>query len=74
MGWVIRFLDHIGDWIAEHCPPRAQRRIGVAMMLVSIPLFVYAPFSGEPFLIYEMSVGALAFGGLTTIVAALPSE
>ena len=44
------------------------------MCLISMPLFVAGFFVNEPFLVYQMSAGALLFAGLSTIVAAVPSE
>jgi hypothetical protein len=51
-----------------------QRRIGVIMCLLSLPLFVVGFFVNEPFLVYQMSAGALLFAGLSTVVAAVPSD
>ena len=56
------------------CTPKVQRRIGVLMCLLSLPLFVFGFFVDEPFLVYQMSAGALLFAGLSTVVAAVPSE
>ena len=67
-------IGWLGDWLAKVCTPRVQRKIGVVMCLMSLPLMVYGPFSGEQILIYEMSAVALLFSGLSTIVAAVPSE
>lgn len=71
---LIRFIDRLGDWVASYCTPRVQRRIGVLMCLLSLPLFVFGFFVNEPFLVYQMSAGALLFGGLSTVVAAVPSQ
>lgn len=71
---MMRFLDAIGDWVARGCTPRVQRRIGVVMVLISLPLFVVGFFVNEPFLVYQMSAMALLFSGLSTVVAAVPSE
>ena len=71
---MIRLIDRIGDWVASYCTPLVQRRIGVIMCLVSLPLFVFGFFVNEPFLVYQMSAMALLFGGLSTVVAAVPSE
>jgi hypothetical protein len=60
--------------VADRCTPRIQRRIGVVMCLISLPLFAWGFFVNEPFLVYQMSAGALLFGGLSTVVAAVPSE
>ena len=77
MGYVlpmIRMIDRLGDWVASYCTPKVQRRIGVMMCLLSLPLFVFGFFVDEPFLVYQMSAGALLFGGLSTVVAAVPSQ
>jgi hypothetical protein len=71
---MIRLIDRLGDWVACHCTPLIQRRIGVIMCLVSLPLFVFGFFVNEPFLVYQMSALALLFGGPSTVVAAVPSE
>lgn len=70
----MKWLDKLGDWVAKHCHPRQQRRIGVVMCITSLPLFIYGFFVDEPFVIYQMSAAALLFGGLSTVVAAVPSE
>ncbi len=67
-------IDRIGDWVADRCDPRMQRRIGVVMCLLALPLFVIGFFVTEPFLVYQMSAAALLFSGLSTVVAAVPSE
>ena len=71
---MIRVIDWLGDQTARYCTPKVQRRIGVVMCLLSLPLFVGGFFVNEPFLVYQMSAGALLFGGLSTVVAAVPSE
>ncbi len=44
------------------------------MCLLSLPLFIVGFFVNEPFVVYQMSAAALLFGGLSTVVAAVPSE
>lgn len=70
---MLRFIDWLGDLVASRCTPKVQRRIGVVMCLLSLPLFAIGFFVNEPFLVYQMSAGALLFGGLSTVVAAVPS-
>ena len=67
-------LRAIGDWIAQVASPTVQRQLGVLMCLAAVPLMAFGPLSGEPILIYEMSAVALLFAGLSTVVAAVPSE
>jgi hypothetical protein len=77
MGYLLamfRAIDWLGDKVATCCTPKIQRRIGVVMCLLSLPLFLFGFFVNEPFLVYQMSAGALLFGGLSTVVAAVPSE
>src|SRR5215212_8140727 len=71
---MVRLVDWLGDLVAARCTPRVQRRIGVIMCLLSLPLFIVGFFVKEPFLVYQMSAAALLFGGLSTVVAAVPSE
>ena len=74
LGPMFRTIDWLADKVASGCTPRMQRRIGVVMCLLSLPLFVFGFFVNEPFLVYQMSAMALLFGGLSTVVAAVPSE
>jgi hypothetical protein len=47
-----------------------QLRLGILLVLASIPLYLYAPFSGEPLLIYLMSAAALTLTGVGIVVSA----
>lgn len=67
---MIRLLDRIADWLMDVLSARVQLRAGVALVLLSIPLFVYAPFSGEPLLIYLMSAFALTLTGVSIVLGA----
>ena len=71
---MFRTIDWMADKVASGCTPKMQRRIGVVMCLLSLPLFLVGFFVNEPFLVYQMSAMALLFGGLSTVVAAVPSE
>ena len=71
---MLRVIDWLGDQVARCCTPKVQRRIGVVMCLMSLPLFGVGFFVDEPFVVYQMSAGALLFAGLSTVVAAVPSE
>lgn len=46
-----RLVDGIADWLRHSLGAQAQLRLGVLMVLGSLPLAVYGPWSGEPFLI-----------------------
>jgi hypothetical protein len=74
VGSVLRVIDWLADKVATCCTPQMQRRIGVIMCLLSLPLFVFGFFVDEPFVVYQMSAAALLFAGLSTVVAAVPSE
>jgi hypothetical protein len=67
---VIRVLDAIADWLMDVLSARVQLRAGVLLVLLSIPLFVYAPFSGEPLLIYLMSALAISLTGVSIVLGA----
>ena len=67
---MIRLLDAIADWLMDVLNARVQLRAGVALVLLSIPLFAYAPFSGEPLLIYLMSALALTLTGVSIVLGA----
>jgi hypothetical protein len=71
---LLRAIDAVGDWIGDHLTPRVQRRLGVLLIVGSLPLAAYGPFSGEQLLIYEMSAFAFTATGIATIVGAVPSE
>lgn len=66
----MKLLDRIADWLQDVLGARAQLRLGVALVLLSLPLYVYLPFSGEPPLIYLMSALALTLSGISIVVAA----
>lgn len=67
---ILRMLDKMADWLIDELDARAQLRAGVALVLVSIPLYVYAPWSGEPPLIYLMSAAALTLTGVSIVLGA----
>jgi len=64
----MNLLDRIADWLIHELDARAQLRMGVALCLLSLPLYAYAPFSGEPMLIYLMSAGALTLTGVGIVL------
>jgi len=65
-----RLIDAWADWLRHTFGPQAQLRFGVLLVLASIPLMVYGPFSDEQFLIYEMSAAALLVTGIGIVVTA----
>lgn len=69
-----KFIDAIGGYIQRRASVKNQVRLGVIMSLASLPLVVIGFFRSEPFIIYQMSAAALLFTGLSTVVAAVPSE
>lgn len=71
---ILTFIDAIGKYIQKHASVKNQVRLGVVMSLIALPLFVWGFFVDEPFLVYQMSALALFFTGLSTVVAAVPSE
>lgn len=67
---LLRPIDAIGNWLLHSLSAMQQLRLGVLCVLLSIPLMVYGPFSGEQFLIYEMSAAALTLTGIGIVVGA----
>lgn len=70
MKWVMKATDAIADWLVHCLNARAQLRFGVWLVLGSVPLYVYAPFSGEPPIIYLMSAAAITLTGIGTVISA----
>jgi hypothetical protein len=68
--WIMRATDRIADWLMEELDARAQLRWGVWLALLSLPIYAYAPFSGEPIVIYLMSALALTLTGISIILGA----
>lgn len=67
---MTRLLDRIADWLVHELDARAQLRFGVALCIVSLPLAVYGPFSGEPLFVYEMSAAAITLTGIGIVLSA----
>jgi hypothetical protein len=67
---VTRFLDELAAWLRHRLGVQNQLRLGVVMVLASIPLIVWGFWTEEPFLVYEMSAVALLFGGVGVVVTA----
>lgn len=66
----MKLIDALADWLADRFHARNQLRLGILLVLASVPLYAYLPFSGEPPIIYFMSAAALTISGITTVVAA----
>jgi nucleoside recognition membrane protein YjiH len=65
---IWRPLDAIAEWV-QRMPIKVQERVAVMAILISLCLFIYMPFAGEPPIIYAMSAFALVFSGVTGLWA-----
>lgn len=65
-----RPVDAIANWLGSKLTAKAQLRMGILLVIGSLPLYVYAPFSGEPVFIYTMSAAALTLTGIGIVVTA----
>ena len=65
-----RPIDRMAAWLGDHLDAHWQLRIGILLVLTSIPLYVYLPFSGEPPIIYAMSAVAITLTGVSIVVGA----
>jgi hypothetical protein len=63
-----RPIDAIGDWIVNEFDSKKQMRLGVILFLGSIPFYPYLFWSGEPPVIYFLSVLAVTLTGLGILV------
>jgi hypothetical protein len=66
---MIRFLRWQARWIERRLGGEEQMMLGAACVDISIPLFIIGFFVDEPFLVYQMSAGAIFFTGLAYIAA-----
>lgn len=66
---LLRVLDSIAEWIQDGVDLRVQQRIAVLVILLSLVLIPYGPYSGEPLLVYEMSALALTLTGITWLAS-----
>lgn len=65
-----RPIDGVAEWLRHTFGVQAQLRMGVLMVLGSLPLIVYGMWTDEPFLVYQMSAAALLFAGIGVVVTA----
>jgi len=65
-----RPVDWLAGWLCRHMNAGNQLRLGIVCVAVSLPLWVYGPFSGEPLLIYLMSAAALTLTGVGLVIGA----
>lgn len=63
-------IDKIGEWILEEVDAKVQLRMGVLLTLGSLPFYPYMIWSGEPPVIYFLSVEAATLSGLGLIIGA----
>lgn len=61
-------VDKIGLWIVHEFDALHQLRLGVVLTFSSIPFYPYMFWSGEPPVIYFLSVVAVTLTGLGLIV------
>jgi hypothetical protein len=72
-----RPIDWIAEWVQNGVDVEIQQRLAVLVILISVPLMCWGPFSGEQLLIYEMSAVALTLTGITwlgSLVAAKKAD
>jgi len=63
-------IDAIGEWVLHRIEARVQLRLGVCLTLGSLPFYPYLFWSGEPPVIYFLSVEAATLSGLGLIIGA----
>lgn len=61
-------VDKVGLWIVHEFDALHQLRLGVVLTFLSIPFYPYMLWSGEPPVIYFLSVVAVTLTGLGLIV------
>ena len=67
---IWRPIDAMAGWLGRVMGAKNQLRLGIVLCLLSVPLYVYGPFSGEPILIYLMSALAITLTGVGIVVSA----
>lgn len=68
MKYLWKIVDGIGLWIVHEFGALQQLRLGVILTLASLPFYPYMIWSGEPPVIYFLSVVAVTLTGLGLIV------
>jgi hypothetical protein len=66
--WLWKIVDKIGLWIVHEFGALEQLRLGVVLTFLSLPFYPYMFWSGEPPVIYFLSVVAVTLTGLGLIV------
>lgn len=61
-------VDKLGYWLVHELDAKIQLRIGVLLTLGSFPFYPYLFWSGEPPVIYFLSVVATTLTGLGIII------
>lgn len=62
-------IDRIAEWVQHGVDVSVQQRLAVLIVMLSIPLMIYGPFTDEPILVYEMSAVALTLTGITWLAS-----
>lgn len=68
--FLFTVLDGIHAWIDRVFTPLAQKRVGAAIMILTMPLYPIGLLVDEPLLVYMMSAGALTLTGWGIVVGA----
>lgn len=63
-------IDAMAAWLGDRLDAGWQLRIGILLVVLSLPLYAYAPFSGEPVGIFLMSAVAITLSGVSIVVSA----
>lgn len=63
-------FDAMAQWLGRNMGAQAQLRFGILLCIISLPLYAWGPFSGEPLLIYMMSAFAITLTGIGIVVGA----
>ena len=65
-----RPIDWLGEWLGKRFPARNQMRLGIVLLLATIPLYGLAQQTKEPVGVFIMSAAALSFTGLGLVFTA----